>query len=415
MLGRKTGDSGDDVTQGHGAAAAGAPEQAAADGGAASTVATPPKQGFWAGWEDQFGITSLLTTFVRNYMVPVETNSIWYVLGGVLAIAIGLEFLTGVILVFAYHPNAAQAYQSTVAMLDSRGWSIILNFHYYNSYVIFVLVMVHLLRVFISSAYGGTKKGLWLVGTGLAAVVFSISITGETLHWDERGFAVPWHIGEFLEAIRLQGFFNWAHKALLNVNFASDKLLIIYVVHIVLLPALLATLMFLHYYLIKQKHISLPFWRRPTGRETAFGEHMRGWFIYGGIIFAIILIISIVITRDAGPAPQNLAISPFYHAKEGPGGLGITPTWPISWTHGMNRFVSICCNFEPDIWGTVIGMVVMLGALIAIPFVDRSTHEPRSWTEAFDLRRRGVVFGLLALFWVTLIVGTVTNAVTPVG
>ena len=63
--------------------------------------------------------------------------------------------------------------------------------------------MIHLMRVFISAAYRGAKKGLWTVGVVLAAVVFGLSITGETLHWDERGFAVPWHVGEFFEAIGL--------------------------------------------------------------------------------------------------------------------------------------------------------------------------------------------------------------------
>jgi quinol-cytochrome oxidoreductase complex cytochrome b subunit len=129
----------------------------------------------------------------------------------------------------------------------------------------------------------------------------------------------------------------------------------------------------------------------------------------------IILVLSIVWTRDAGPAPQNLPFSPFYHAKEGPGGLGITPTFPISWTHGMNRFVNIAFELEPDIWGTFIAMLLMLGALIAIPFVDRSRAEPRNWAQAFDLRTRGWAFLLMALFWALLIIGTITNAVTPVG
>jgi quinol-cytochrome oxidoreductase complex cytochrome b subunit len=65
--------------------------------------------------------------------------------------------------------------------------------------------------------------------------------------------------------------------------------------------------------------------------------------------------------------------------------------------------------------GTVIGMVIMLGALVLIPFVDRGRGEPRSWAEAFNLRERGWAFALVILFWATLILGTVINEVTPVG
>ena len=384
-------------------------------GTVAPPIPAPPRRGIRAGLSDQLGIDTMLRSLVRNYLIPVETNTIWYVLGGVLGIAILMEFLTGTVLLFNYTPDAAHAYQSTRSMLDSRGWSIILNYHYFLSYLIFGLVMVHMMRVFVSGAYRATKKGLWQVGVGLASLVFAISITGETLHWDERGFAVPWHVGEFLEALRLQSAFNYVHKNLLNVDFATSKLQAFYILHIVILPALLILAMVLHYFLIKQKRISLPFWHRASGRTSPFSSHMKAWAVWGGIILGGMFLASILVSRGAGPAPQNLAISPYYGAHEGPGGLGTTPTFPISWTHGMNRFVSIAFGWEPDIWGTVLGMLIMLGALVAIPWLDRGRTEPVSWREAFDLRKRGWAFAAVVIFWGTMIIGIVTNAVTPVG
>ena len=91
------------------------------------------------------------------------------------------------------------------------------------------------------------------------------------------------------------------------------------------------------------------------------------------------------------------------------------PTFPIMWTHGMNRFVTIAFGLEPDIWGTVIGMLLMTAALVVIPFVDRGAGEPTSWAEALSLRRRGWAYLAMAVFWVILIIGTITNIVTPVG
>ncbi len=91
------------------------------------------------------------------------------------------------------------------------------------------------------------------------------------------------------------------------------------------------------------------------------------------------------------------------------------PTFPIMWTHGMNRFVTIAFHLEPDIWGTVIGIVLMTAALVAIPFVDRGSAEPHNWNEALSLRRRGWAFAAIVLFWVILAIGTVTNIVSPKG
>jgi menaquinol-cytochrome c reductase cytochrome b subunit len=385
----------------------------------AESPSSPPdsdaSSGSGRGWREQFGVTSLLNTMVRSYLIPHETNTFWYALGGVLGISLALELVTGAVLLFAYTPDAATAYQTTKHLLESSWWAPILNFHYYNSYLIFGLVMIHMMRVFISAAYRGAKKGLWTIGVALAGAVFALSVTGETLHWDERGFAVPWHVGEFFEAIGLAGLFDYNHKSLLDVAFATPKLIQLYALHIVVLPALLLMLVVLHYYLIKKKGISLPFWHKISGRKDPFSTHMKAWAMYGVPIIGAVVVLAFVWNRDPGPAPQNLPISPYFGAEHGPGGLGVTSTFPISWTHGMNRFVSIVFNMEPDIWGTVIAMAVMTLALLIIPLVDRPRTEPRSWKEAFDLRTRGWAFLLIAVFWATMITGIVVNQVTPVG
>jgi quinol-cytochrome oxidoreductase complex cytochrome b subunit len=142
--------------------------------------------------EEQLGIRSL----IREYLIPVETNSIWYLLGGVLAISLVLEIFTGMLLTFVYVPDAGKAYDITKSLINSPGWHVVLNFHYWNAFLIFALVLIHMLRVFITGGYRRGKQGLWLIGVVLAGLTFILSVTGETLHWDEVGFAVPWHISE---------------------------------------------------------------------------------------------------------------------------------------------------------------------------------------------------------------------------
>jgi quinol-cytochrome oxidoreductase complex cytochrome b subunit len=371
----------------------------------------PARAGLWRGLEDQFGVTQL----IRDYLIPVETNSIWYLLGGVLAISLTLEILTGVLLSLMYAPDAARAYSITADLLRRSGWRIILNFHYWNGFLVFGLVMVHMLRVFFSGGYLRGKQGLWLIGVVLAGLTFLVSLTGETLHWDEVGFAVPWHASEMLQAFGLAGFFQYTFADLKNVETATLKLGQYYAAHIAIVPILLLLFIVWHYYLIRLKGISLPFWLRATGRTAAFSEHIRGWLVYGGIIMAIVLLIAIFAPRDAGIAPQLLPSSPFYGSTHGPGFLGTKPSFPISWTHGMNVFVGEHLGIEPDIWGTMIGMALMLVSLLAIPFLDKSEHEPSGLAEAFDWRKRGWAFAAMGLFWLVMIVGVIQNAVAGAG
>ena len=75
---------------------------------------------------------------------------------------------------------------------------------------------------------------------------------------------------------------------------------------------------------------------------------MRGWLIYGGIILGVVLLIAIFQPRDAGIIPQLLPSSPFFGSTHGPGFLGTKPTFPISWTHGMNVFVGEHLGIEED-------------------------------------------------------------------
>ena len=342
-------------------------------------------------------------------MIPVETNSIRYLLGGVLAISLALEILTGILLSLVYAPDAGRAFSITAGLLRTPGWNVILNFHYWNAFLIFGLVMVHMLRVFISGGYLQGKQGLWMIGVVLAGLTFLVSVTGETLHWDEVGFAVPWHASEMLQAFGLAGFFQYTFADLRNVTTATLKLGQVYAAHIAIDPILLLLSIVWHYYLIRLKGISLPFWLRATGRKAPFSEHVRGWLIYGGIILGVILLIAIFVPRDAGNIPQLLPSSPFFGSTHGPGFLGTKPTFPISWTHGMNVFVGEHLGIEPDIWGTMIGMALMLVSLFAIPFLDRSEHEPSNLGEAFDWRKRGWAFAAMAVFWLVMIIGVVQN------
>lgn len=368
------------------------------------------RRGVLARLSDQFGFRQLVT----DYLIPVESNSIWYLLGGVLAIALVLEIATGFLLSLVYIPDAEKAYGITQHLLASGGWSFVLNFHFFNSFLIFGLVMVHMLRVFITGGYRRGKEGLWLVGVALAGLTFVISLTGEALHWDEVGLGVPWNIAEVLGALGLSGFFNYTADAVLAIPTATEKLVQIYVLHVSIVPIALGLFIAWHYLLIRFKGISVPFWLRASGRSSGFGEHIRGWLLWGGVILGLVVLLAIFVPRDAGTAPQLLSSSPLYGTADDPGGLGFKPTYPISWTRGMN-IIAANLGVDPDIWGAMIGMALLLGALLVIPFVDRAPHEPDSSASAFDLRKRGWAFLAMGIFWAVLIAGLIQNAIVAEG
>ena len=234
--------------------------------GVLSPEAQPPdarRRGIWGTLSDQFGFRQL----VSDYLIPVESNSVWYLLGGVLAIALGLEILTGFLLALVYTPDAGTAYATVQHLMATQGWSVVVNFHFFNAFLIFGLVMIHMVRVFITGGYRRGKQGLWLIGVGLAGLTFVISLTGEALHWDEVGFGVPWNMSEVLNAVGLAAAFGYTSDALLAIPTATEKLAQLYVLHVSIVPIALGLFIGWHYLLIRFKGISIPFWLRASGRS----------------------------------------------------------------------------------------------------------------------------------------------------
>jgi quinol-cytochrome oxidoreductase complex cytochrome b subunit len=369
------------------------------------------RSGLLSRISEQFGITSMVST----YLIPEDTNNFWYSIGGILGIALAMQFVTGFILMFKYVPDAALAYGITKAMIESPTWRVILNFHYFNSFIIFGLLFAHIMRVFISGAYRGKRKGLWFIGILLGGLLFGIYTSGEALHWDEVGFAVPWHTSEVLQAIGMEKFFGYAFADLLAIPSATVKLTQIYAIHISTASIILVLLMVMHFYLIREKKITQPYWMTPSGKEAPFSKHIKIWLIWSGIILGVIILVSAFVPRDPGVAPQLIPSSPYFGMHAGPGKLGAKPTWPISWTHGLNVFVGEHLGLEPDIWGTLIGIVVLFGALAIIPYVDPGENAPKNFKEVFDFKKRGYAYLAMAIFWLVFLVGVIQNMVAGAG
>ncbi len=367
------------------------------------------RKSFWARVGDQFGLR-----IIHDYLVPAETNNFWYSLGGILGISLALQFLFGFILLYKYIPDAGLAFGITQSFINSPSWKIVLNFHFWNSFVIVGLIAAHMMRAFISGAYRGAKKGLWLIGSALAGLVFVTYLTGEALHWDEVGFGVPWNISESLSAVNLSGFFRYTTDGLLQIPIATEKLSQIYAVHVALAPILITILVGLHLYLVKSKGISTPFWRKPSGIKKPFKDHIKMWIIGGMVVLLAMLLVAALVPRDAGVAPQLLPSSPFYGVDDDPGGLGFKPTFAISWTRGMNIFFAQYLGIDPDIWGSITAIGVMALVLLIIPFVDRGA-EPTDRAGVFAWKKRIWAFLAIAVFWAIFILGVVLNAITSAG
>src|ERR1043165_2650635 len=108
--------------------------------------------------------------------------------GGVVAVLLLVQFLTGSLLAFYYVPSVDHAH-TTVSFIEkvvsSGSW--IRSLHHYGSQWLPFFVFLHLIRLRLCEAYK-SHRVQWLTAVILLALVMAAGATGYSLPWDARAF-----------------------------------------------------------------------------------------------------------------------------------------------------------------------------------------------------------------------------------
>lgn len=160
--------------------------------------------------------------------------------------------LTGVVLMFYYVPAPEQAYQR---MLDLRGVVVFGGFlralHRWAAHAMVAVAILHMVRVYLTGAHKAPREFNWIVGVFLLLVTLFLSFTGYLLPWDQLAYwaiMVGTSIAGYAPVVGEQmRFFLLGDDAV-----GREALLRFYVLHVVVLPAVLVTLIGVHFWRIRK-------------------------------------------------------------------------------------------------------------------------------------------------------------------
>jgi quinol-cytochrome oxidoreductase complex cytochrome b subunit len=160
--------------------------------------------------------------------------------------------VTGVLLMFYYVPAPEQAYQR---MLDLRGVVVFGTFlrslHRWSAHAMVGLVILHMMRVFLTGAHKAPREFNWVVGIVLLLLTLFLSFTGYLLPWDQLAYwaiMVGTSIAGYAPVVGEQmRFFLLGDDAV-----GREALLRFYVLHVVVLPAVLTALIGVHFWRIRK-------------------------------------------------------------------------------------------------------------------------------------------------------------------
>lgn len=138
--------------------------------------------------DERMGIRAL------EYPVPEHANNLSWSLGALTATSFFMLLATGVYLAQWYDPVPEVANQS-VRQIMTEVWlgAFARGLHFWAAQAMFVLALLHMLRVFLHASYKRPREGNWVIGAAMLLLTFVAVFTGTVLKWDQEGFEALAH------------------------------------------------------------------------------------------------------------------------------------------------------------------------------------------------------------------------------
>ena len=203
----------------------------------------------------------------ENLRKPSPRHVNWlFTMGSALLLLLGVQLLTGVLLMVYYKASGREAFASVEAiMYEVPLGGLIRSAHNWGSHLIIILALLHMFRVFFYGGYKKPRELTWIIGVGLLAVILGFGFTGYLLPWDQVAYWGTVVATEAPASIPVVG--PLTREFMIGGDEVADATLgRFYVVHVFLLPLALMGMVGLHLFLIRYQGISS---LRRTGRTRS--------------------------------------------------------------------------------------------------------------------------------------------------
>jgi cytochrome b6 len=183
--------------------------------------------------------------------LPVHLKYWLWCLGGTPLLLFGIQVVTGILLTFYYIPNPTFAYDSIhhITFGARFGW-FVRGIHHGASQLMFVAVLLHMIRVFVTRAYRPPRELTWIFGVMLFLCTMGLGFTGYSLVYDQLSYWATTVGTNLVGAIPLFGRpILWMLRG--GPDVTANTLSRFYNFHIGVLPTLFVATLVLHIVLVR--------------------------------------------------------------------------------------------------------------------------------------------------------------------
>lgn len=329
-----------------------------------------------ANWADErLG----LGTAMKKNLRKVFPDHWSFMLGEIALWSFVVLLLTGVFLTLWFDPSMTEihyegsydplrgvpmssAMASTMEIsFDVRGGLLMRQMHHWAAMIFIASMMIHMLRVYLTGAFRKPRELNWVIGCLLLLLGTIEGFTGYSLPDDLLSGTGVRAADGFMKASPVVG--TYMSFFLFGGEFPGDSIIPrFYVMHILLIPAILLALVAAHMLLlVYHKHTQ---WAGP-GRteENVVGYPMLP--VYAAKAGGFFFIVFGVITLLGGLFSLNPVwkFGPYDPSKVT---AGSQPDWYMGWPDGLLRIIPA---WETHIWGVTISWNVMIPILVMPPLM----------------------------------------------
>jgi len=366
--------------------------------------------------DERLGIAKLSRPFIRK-VFPDHWS---FLLGEVALYSFIVLLLTGVFLTFWYTPSMAEveydgsyqllrgltmseSYESALRLsFDIRGGLLVRQIHHWAAALFLAAMLAHSLRVFFTGAFRKPRELNYVLGVALVATGLIEGFAGYSLPDDLLSGTGLRFVDGLIRAIPLIG--TWAEFFVFGGEFPGDLIVArLYMVHILLLPAIILGLIAAHLALVVYlKHTQFP---GPGRNET----NVVGYPIFpiymakaGGFFFIVFGVLVLM-----GGLMQINPVWEFGPYNPAEVTAGSQPDWYMGFVEGAIRIMP---NWESHIGGTTwswnvaipgLGtMLLFFGVMAAYPFIEGWVTKDKAEHHILDRPRDNptrTAFGIAAM------------------
>jgi ubiquinol-cytochrome c reductase cytochrome b subunit len=326
-----------------------------------------PNSAFEKWFDDRLPIVRWTKEHLIDYPTPKNLNY-WWTFGAVLAMCLGIQIVTGIVLAMHYTPHVDLAFDSVEHIRrDVNFGRIIQATHAVGASAFFAAMYIHIFRGLYFGSYKAPREILWILGVIIFALTMATAFMGYVLPWGQMSFWAATVITNILGAIPIIGE---PLLQLLRGGFAVDNATLnrFFSLHY-LLPFIIAAVVVLHIWAL---HV--PGNNNPVGVEVkssrdtvAFHPYYTmkdGFFM---VLFLIPFAWFVFFAPDILGHPDNYVLA---NSQVTP--AHIVPEWYFLPYYAILRAIDFNIFFIDSKLGGVIFFAGSILILFFVPWLDTS-------------------------------------------